>query len=64
MASEDFVNELGYPGCEEMVHRAHICLPQQPHSCLSVQKYGMLSLINQVNEVCLSGAGSKLQGLC
>lgn len=64
MASEDFVNELCYLGCEEIGHRGNICLLQQPHSRLSVQKYRMLSLNNQVNEVCLLSAGSELQGLC
>ena len=64
MTFKDFVNELGYLGCEEIVHRGNTCLLQQPHSCLSVQKCGILSLINQVNEVCLLGAGSELQGFC
>lgn len=35
MSSKDFVNELGYLGCEEIVHRDNICLLQRPHSNLS-----------------------------
>ena len=29
------MNELGYLGCEEIVHRDNICLLQRPHSSLS-----------------------------
>lgn len=29
------MNELGYLGCEEIVHRDNICLLQRPHSNLS-----------------------------
>ena len=35
MSSKDFVHELGYLGCEEIVHRDNICLLQRPHSSLS-----------------------------
>ena len=35
VSSKDFVNELGYLGCEEIVHRDNICLLQRPHSNLS-----------------------------
>jgi hypothetical protein len=59
-----FVSELGYLGCEEIVHRDNSCMMQRPHSCLSVQKHSMLSPITQMSEVCLLSAGSELQGLC
>ena len=40
MSSKDFVNELGYLGCEEIVHRDNICLLQRPHSNLSEANLG------------------------
>ena len=32
LSSKDFVTELGYLGCEEIIHRDNICLLQRPHS--------------------------------
>lgn len=40
VSSKDFVNELGYLGCEEIVHRDNICLLQRPHSNLSEANLG------------------------
>ena len=40
VSSKDFVNELGYLGCEEIVHRDNICLLQRPHSSLSEANLG------------------------
>ncbi len=40
VSSKNFVNELGYLGCEEIVHRDNICLLQRPHSSLSEANLG------------------------
>ncbi len=40
VSSKDFVNELGYLGCEEIVHRDNVCLLQRPHSSLSEANLG------------------------
>ena len=40
VSSKDFINELGYLGCEEIVHRDNICLLQRPHSNLSEANLG------------------------
>ncbi len=58
VSSKDFVKELGYLGCEEIVHRDNICLLQRPSSNLSEANLKE-SDINQGSRDPLNGLNSE-----
>ena len=59
VSSKDFINELGYLGCEEIVHRDNICLLQRPHSNLSEANLGASGGVSGAQQA----GGARLNGL-